>query len=209
MDGGRRSRILIPSVILSLSKDQFPPRSQVATWERLLFLAKFHFALIKIRCYAEPMNLRRWLVVLSFWALILSIQNASAAPTIDDPATVTKALYQSVLHDMGFTPDTVKASRPWLTPDLYSRLWKKVNQPVPKGDAPDIEGDVFLDCQDPPDKFEVGHATIDQANAKVDVTLFWPKEKRHYIVLLKQLSGAWKVCDVNYGSDGTLTALLK
>jgi len=155
------------------------------------------------------MNLRRWLILLFVGASLTVLQSAAAASTPDDPATVTKALYQSALHHMGFTPDTVKVSRPWLTPDLYSRLWKKVNQPVPKGDAPDIEGDVFLDCQDPPDKFEVGHATIDQANAKVDVTLFWPKEKRHYIVLLKQLSGAWKVCDVNYGSDGTLTALLK
>jgi len=84
-----------------------------------------------------------------------------------------------------------------------------VNQPVPKGDAPDIEGDVFLNAQDVPDKFEVGQATIDKDNAKVDVTLRWSKEKRHYTVLLKQVSGAWKVYDVNYGSDGTLTALLK
>jgi len=29
----------------------------------------------------------------------------------DDPATVTKALYVFAIHHMGFTPDTVKASR--------------------------------------------------------------------------------------------------
>ena len=152
------------------------------------------------------MNLRRWLIVLLSCALI---QNAVAAPAADDPATVTNALYVSALHHMGFgTPgNTVKASRPWLTPDLYARLWKKVNQPVPKGDAPDIDGDVFLDCQDPPEKCEVGKGTIDQPNAKVDDTLSWPKEKRHYTVMLKQVSGAWKKSTISITAATGLSLL--
>ncbi len=156
------------------------------------------------------MKWHQWFVVLFVGASIAFVQNAAAALTTDDPATVTKALYRSDLRDAGFTPDTVKASRPWLTPDLYACLLKKANQPTPKGDAPEIEGDVFLNAQDVPDKFEVGHATIDHDNAKVDVTLHWSKEKRHYTVLLKQVNGAWKVYDINYGGkDGSLTDLLK
>src|ERR1700733_3460744 len=152
------------------------------------------------------MNLRRWLVVLSLLASIVSLQNAAAAPTPEDPATVTKALYKSDLRDPGFTPDIVKACRPWLTADLYSRLLKKANQPAPKGDAPEIEGDVFLNAQDVPDKLEVGHATIDHDKAKVDVKLVWGNEKRQYTVLLKQVGGAWKIYDIVYGGkDGNLT----
>jgi hypothetical protein len=139
------------------------------------------------------MRLLRWLVVLVFFGSATWLQAATAVPLADSPADVTQALYRSALAHEGFTPESIKASRPWLTPDLYSRLWKKLNQPTPKGDAPDIDGDVFLDCQDPPDKFQVGQSSIAQAKAKVEVTLVWPKEKRHYTVLLAEESGAWKV----------------
>jgi hypothetical protein len=155
------------------------------------------------------MNPLRRLIVLFLFGSIAVMKAAAADSTTDSPATVSHALYRSALSHMGFTPETIKANRPWLTPELYSRLWTKVNQPTPKGDAPDIEGDVFLDCQDPPDKFEVGEASINQTMAKVDVTLIWPTEKRHYTVLLTRISGAWKVYDVNYGKDGRLTDLLK
>jgi hypothetical protein len=154
----------------------------------------------------------RWLLMLVLLESIALLSGARAASETDSPAAVVQALYHSAFIHFGFTPDTIKSNRQWLTPELYSRLLKKVNEPTPKGDAPDIEGDVFLDCQDPPEKFVVGKASIDQARAKVDVTLTWAGgsgEKRHYSVLLKQIDGAWKVCDVDYGKDGKLTDLLK
>jgi hypothetical protein len=149
----------------------------------------------------------RGLMVLVGVSIALA-QNAAASPA-DSPATVTRALYFSALSDPGFTPKSIKASQPWLTPDLFAHLWKKVNEPVPKGDAPDIDGDVFLDCQDPPISFKIGQVSSDDSKAKVEVTLLWPQEKRHYNVLLKQVGGAWKVYDVDYGADGKLTDLLK
>ncbi len=156
----------------------------------------------------------RWLLMLVLLESIALLSGARAASETDSPAAVVQALYHSAFIHFGFTPDTVKSSRPWLTPRLYSRLWKKVNEPTPKGDAPDIEGDVFLDCQDPPDKLVVGKTSIDQAKAKakVEVTLNWgggSGEKRHYSALLKQIDGAWKVDDIDYGKDGKLTDLLK
>jgi hypothetical protein len=84
-----------------------------------------------------------------------------------------------------------------------------VNQPVPKGDIPDIDGDVFLDSQELPDKLEVGKSSINQTKAKVEVTLTWGTDISHYTVLLTQIDGTWKVYDIDYGKDGTLTALLK
>jgi len=137
---------------------------------------------------------------------------ARAASETDSPTAVVQALYHSAFIHFGFTSDTIKSNRQWLTPELYSRLLKKVNEPTPKGDAPDIESDVFLDCQDLPSKFVVGKASIDQTKAKVDVTLIWSGasgEKRHYNALLKQIDGNWKVYDIDYGKDGKLTDLLK
>ena len=154
----------------------------------------------------------RWLLILVLLESIALLSGARAVSEADSPAAVVQALYHSAFIHFGFTPDTIKSNRQWLTPELYSRLWKKVNEPTPKGDAPDIEGDVFLDCQDPPDKFVVGKASIDQTKAKVEVTLVWAGgsgEKRHHSVLLKQIDGAWKVYDIDYGKDGKLTDLLK
>ena len=154
----------------------------------------------------------RWLSILVLLGSIGLFSSAGAASETDSPTAVVQALYHSAFIHFGFTPETVKSNRQWLTPGLYSRLLKKVNEPTPTGDAPDIEADVFLNCQDLPDKFMVGKASIDQAKAKVDVTLRWAGgagEKRHYNVLLKQIDGAWKVYDIDYGKDGKLTDLLK
>jgi len=150
---------------------------------------------------------RCWIVGLSLGSIAL-VQNVTAT-TPGSPADVTKALYRSAMAHPGFTEETIKANRPWLTPTLYAQLQKKLNQPVPKGDAPDIEGDVFLDCQDSPDKLEIGKSSIEQSKAKVEVILIWPKEKRHCTVLLTQIKGEWKVSDVVYEKDGSLSDLLK
>ena len=131
-----------------------------------------------------------------------------AAPDADSPSVVVQALYRNAQAHFGFTPETVKLAKPWVAPELYARLWKKVNEPTPKGDAPDIEGDVFLDSQDQPTNFTVGAASITGSKAMVEVNLNWDAEKRHYTVSLEQVSGAWKVTDIHYGKDGNLTDLL-
>jgi len=152
-------------------------------------------------------SIRRQLIVLlviAFGPLVPT----SAEPATESPDAVVNALYHSSMKNFGFSPDAVKATKPWVTPELYKRMWKKVNQPVPKGDAPDIEGDLFLNCQDAPTKLTVGKATINGTKAQVEVALAFGDEKRKYTVLLEQVGGAWKVSDVNYGKDGKLTDLL-
>jgi hypothetical protein len=126
-----------------------------------------------------------------------------------DPAEVTKAAYQVDLKHFGFDAETLRADKPYLTPDLYAKLLKKANQPVAKGDAPDIEGDVLFDAQDVPDKYEVGSATIHDTKADVPVYLRYGNEKRHFTVRLVQINGAWKISEVDYGKDGKLSDLLK
>jgi hypothetical protein len=152
----------------------------------------------------------KWLRNLSVLAsLIVFTSHVSAAGETSGPAAVTKAAYRTAMAHFGFDQASVKLQQDRLTLDLYGRLLKKINEPVPQGDAPDIEGDVFLDCQDVPTQYEVGEAAIDGTKAKVKVTLHWDKEKREYSVLLTQINGAWKIYDIVYGKDGTLSDLLK
>jgi hypothetical protein len=141
-------------------------------------------------------------------ASLFSTLRVVAVPA-DDAAATVQALYHHATIHFGFDPDIVKSAKPWLTPELYTRLWKKANAPVPKGDAPDIEGDVFLDSHEPPDRFIVLEAAVDAAKATVGITLVYSGEERHYTVMLNKLDGAWKVSDIDYGQDGKLTDLLK
>jgi len=127
----------------------------------------------------------------------------------DDPRAVTKAAYVTAMEHFGFSADTVRHEKPYLAPDLYVALMKKANQPVPKGDAPDIEGDVLFNAQDVPDEYGVWPASIQGSEAEVPVSLRWGKEKRRYTVHLAQINGAWKITDIDYGKDGKLSDLLK
>lgn len=153
--------------------------------------------------------LRLCVVLLS--VILLPSLHATITPDGKSPAKVVKELYQTSLdHFSGFTADSVKLVQPWVAPELYDRMWKKVNAPEPKDAAPEIEGDLFLGCQEPPTKFKVEKTSIniDQAKATVQLALFFAGETREYKVLLEQVNGSWKVCDVNYGKDGKLTDLL-
>jgi hypothetical protein len=155
--------------------------------------------------------IHRGFVILSLISLGSTLP-VIGAPVTKTPDAVVQALYQSSLDHFGFSPESVKLSKPWVTPDLYARLWKKVNEPQPKDAAPDIEGDLFMDCQEPPTKFEIGKVSPADTKAKiveVGVTLFFAGDKRHYTVQMEQIGGAWKVSDVDYGKDGKLTDLLK
>lgn len=145
-------------------------------------------------------------VLLGFMTMLCVVRAETGA---GDPAAVTKAAYQADMKHFGFDADTLRTDKPYLTPDLYAKLSKKASQPVAKGDAPDIEGDVLFDAQDVPDKYEVGSASINGAKAKVPVSLRWGNEKRRYLVQLVQMNGAWKISEIDYGKDGKLSDLLK
>jgi hypothetical protein len=139
-----------------------------------------------------------------------AIQKASAEPA-ESPEAVTQGLYHHVMKNPGLSVDIIKGTRPWLTPDLYAKLLKKAKVPTQPGDAGAIDCDVFLSAQDIPIKLDFSKASIDGAKAKVSVDLTWSADdKRHYVVLLTQVQGAWKVSDVEYDNkEGNLTDLLK
>src|ERR1700729_4312309 len=99
--------------------------------------------------------LRRGMMVLLLLP-VLALGRAKAAPADNGPAAVVQALYQEAMGNTdGFSLKSVHAMKPWVAPELYARLRKKAkaNEQTPKGDAPDIEGDVILDAQDLPTRF--------------------------------------------------------
>ena len=134
---------------------------------------------------------------------------AGATPPAEGPASVTQGLYQAAIKHPGFSEESVKAYHPFVTPELFSRLWKEVTKPAPVGDANDIQFDVITGGQDAPTSFEIGQMSIDQTQAKVDVTvIFSPTEKHRFTVFLTKVDGSWKVDDIDYGPDGRLSKML-
>ena len=105
-------------------------------------------------------------------------------------------------------PTPSKLQKQWLTPDLYARLSRKRTDPWPRA-MRRMSREI---CSSIPRSHRIttrfGSATIDQASAKVPVSLSLPgeKEKREFTVLLQQIKGAWKISDVIYAKgDGKLT----
>jgi hypothetical protein len=147
----------------------------------------------------------------SIGALLLTFILLATAARAEgnDPEAVTKAAYETAMAHFGFTPETVKREKAFFTPDLYAALMKKASQPVAKGDAPDLEGDVLFDSQDLPEGFRVNRAVVTGTTAHVPVSLSWGKERRQYDVQLVQINGAWKISDIDYGKDGKLSDLVK
>jgi hypothetical protein len=148
-------------------------------------------------------------VLLSFFT-IPALAADKADKTAPDPAQTVQSFYTyHFKHDMGFGAPEVKARKAWLAPKLYALIMKVLNKPVPKGDAPDIDGDIFTDSQDTPNSFQVGKATVDKETAKVDVTFIWSDEKRHVTVILSQIEKAWLIVDIDYGAHRSLTKELQ
>jgi hypothetical protein len=150
------------------------------------------------------MKLVRFLPTILFAAMIMATLSARAA-TDADPAATVQSLYKEAMGHFGFSPESVKVEKPYVTPALYARLRKDANKPVPKGDAPDIEGDIFLNSQEMPTGFDVGSSSIQGGKATVQVSVHIPGDNRHYTVLLEKIGGAWKVSNVDFGKDGKLT----
>jgi hypothetical protein len=155
------------------------------------------------------MTSTRWLLALVLLGSTMAVSGAKDAAGDDDPAALVRALYKIDLKHFGFDKEILKIDRPYLAPDLYAGLLKQANKPVAPGDAPDIEEDVIFNAQELPTHYSVGKASIEGTSSRVGVDLEWDKEKLHYTVFLRQIDGAWKVTEIDYGKDGKLTDLLK
>ncbi|MFN8581139.1 MAG: DUF3828 domain-containing protein [Gemmatimonadaceae bacterium] len=120
------------------------------------------------------------------------------------------ALYAShFAHDMGFSRRSIARKRRFLSPSLARLVEVYFRRPVPKGDAPPIDGDPFTDTQEYPSSFRVGEAVSDTVTASVPVTMSVGAEQRTVRVMLKRAAGAWRVDDLAYEDGSTFRKLLR
>ena len=136
---------------------------------------------------------------------LFAVSSPAAENAGTDPAQTVQSFYDyHFKHDMSFGMPEMKARKAWLAPELYELITKVLKKPVPRGDAPDIEGDIFTDSQDFPTSFHVGKATVNKETAKVPVTFTWSRENRHDTVSLIQIDHAWRILDIDYGDHRSL-----
>lgn len=141
---------------------------------------------------------------------LFTITGFAAGDAASDPAQTVQAFYDyHFKHDMGFDAKQMKARKAWLTPKLYTLITAALSKPVAKGDAPDIDGDIFTDSQDTPTSFHVGKAVVEKDTAKVDVTLVWSGEKKHLTVILAQVEHKWLIQDIDYGDHRSMIKTLQ
>ena len=141
---------------------------------------------------------------------IFAVSSPAADSSGADPVQTVQSFYDyHFKHDMGFGVPEMKARKAWLSPELYALIIKVLKKPVPKGDAPDIEGDIFTDSQEYPTAFHVGKVTVKKETAMVDVTFSWSREKRHVTLILTQVEHAWRIGDIDYGDHRSLVKDLK
>ena len=143
-----------------------------------------------------------------------AISGLAASTVAADPVTPAKAFYDYYFsHHFPDNVKTMKANQRLFTPGLYAMLLAEFSKPVPAGDAPDIDWDVFTDAQDIPDGFSVGKARIENGIAKVEVSLLWSpkfsKRKSSVTVILTPVDHEWKIKDFHYRDHKNLTAILR
>ncbi len=156
--------------------------------------------------YTDTMKLFRALLILVLLQSTAWLSQAQAMINYNTPEAVTGALYDTAYQYFGFSPDTLWRTRPYLSHQLYSRLWFKVNQP-----ASGAQKDVFFCSETPPADYSVGKVSTKGGKSRVDVTLTWLSRngpKTHVWVLLKQNDGVWQVDDIDYGIFGKLSNYL-
>jgi len=136
---------------------------------------------------------------------LFAVSSPAADNSGTDPVQTVQSFYDyHFKHDMGFGAPEVKARKAWLAPELYALIMKVIKKPVPKGDAPDIEGDIFTDSQEYPTSFHVGNAAVKKETARVEMTFNWSREKRHVTLILTRIEHEWRIVDIDYGDHRSL-----
>lgn len=108
--------------------------------------------------------------------------------------------------NMGFDSTTFLAKRQYLSAGLISAARKYFAKPVPKGDAPDIDGDPFTDSQEYPTRFSVGAAAVTGNTAKIPVKFSDAFVTKTITYSMAMENGTWRIDDLRY-EGGTLRAL--
>ncbi len=144
--------------------------------------------------------------------LAVAAIQAPAPPTPADLAQargVVEACYKDHLRRMmGFSAANVKAKRRWFTPELMAELGKELKKPSKPDEVPTIDGDPFLNSQEPVKTLKVGEAKAAGADVVVALHLAGEGFTRDFKVLLKRHKAGWRIDDLTYDDGTTLRGLL-
>ena len=185
----------------------------VKTAAKNLGFAKFPVAGTSLNCDAglyefHKLDATAELVAVNnvIWTLDRSPGALAVATT---PAGVVQRFLEAhFANDMGFDAARLASKKAFLTPSLVALTKKYFAKPVPKGDAPDIEGDPFTNSQDYPTRFSVGAPITTGTSSSVRVR-FFDTSSANVVTYQLQLGGAmWRIDDVRYDAGPTFRELL-
>jgi len=114
----------------------------------------------------------------------------------------------------GFSLATLRATRPWFTPQLYALLLHDMDRTPDRGDIGYLDADPFTNAQDDADTFTVGKAVSAHDTLMVNVTIrfgpsYSPEDQTGRVTLaVLRLGGRWRIADFVYPS-GSLAAALR
>jgi hypothetical protein len=121
---------------------------------------------------------------------------------------VQRFLEAHFASDMGFTPESVKAKRTFLTDELATRISAYLAKPVDPNEAPSINGDPFTDSQEYPTRFAVDRDNKKVKGAAVPVTFSDAFHKRGVSFEMARENGRWLINDLDYEDGSSFSALL-
>jgi hypothetical protein len=140
--------------------------------------------------------------------------SAQSTPAAQQPATAPDAVVKDLYaqHDKKNSPFFQTKNRAlvdkYFDKTLADSIWKDANDS--KGEVGVIDGDPLYNAQDMEIKnFSVGQAKIESSKATVPVTFENFGKKYSITYELVQKDSAWKIEDINYGSNGTLRGWFK
>jgi hypothetical protein len=127
---------------------------------------------------------------------------AASEPT---PNAVVQEFYTAHFKDFDSTGPGLRKKEKWLSKGLLGSIhaWiKRSAKNTPKGDAPELDIDLFTEAQDQPYSFKLGSGTVKGAKAEVPISFSYGKE-----VILLMEDGAWKIDDLQ-SKENNLRKLL-
>lgn len=124
-------------------------------------------------------------------------------------AAVLEFLRQHMTRNMAFTKGSAARKASMLTESLTRAIAAYFARPVPRDEAPVINGDPFTNSQEYPPGFTVG--AVLRAGSRATVPVRFDEEGRYKVVEYRlQLAGTtWRVDDLHYPDGATFRGLLK
>ncbi|MEP6835091.1 MAG: hypothetical protein ABJB74_17015 [Gemmatimonas sp.] len=188
-------------------------KAPVKTQAQNLGFAKFPVVGTSLNCTAglyefHKLDATTELVAINNVVWTLDRSPGAVADAASPAGFVQRFLEAHFSGDMGFDAAHMTAKAKFMTPSLMALSKTYFAKPVPKGDAPDIEGDPFTNSQDNPTRFSVGAASTVGPTATVGVKFYDAYTAKVVNYKLLQESGAWHIDDVNYDAGPTFRNLL-